>query len=84
MSKNKETRYAYMDKVDFEHELGEAVGGNTLYSSVKDLLNNQKCITECGVVKVKITIEEVILGSKYRMTEEEKEERKKILESYKK
>jgi len=61
MSKrDKEPRYGYMCKVDFDWELGCAMGGNDIYPSIKDLKENRKCVSECGIVKVKITLEEVI------------------------
>ena len=72
-------RYAYMDKVDFDHEVGCALGGNKVYPSLKDLLENEKCVHECGIVKVKIVLEEVIMGSRYSANEEEKKARKEEL-----
>ena len=56
---NKKHEYGYMCKVDFDHELGCALGGNTVYPSLKDLRDNH---SEChfGSVKVKISLEEVI------------------------
>lgn len=56
---NKKHEYGYMCKVDFDHELGCALGGNTIYPSLKDL---KKHHSEChfGSVKVKVSLEEVI------------------------
>ena len=53
-------RYGYMDGVDFSWELGEACGGNKVYASVSDLLENQECAEECGIVRVKITKDKVV------------------------
>lgn len=57
-------RVGYMCKTDFTWEVGEAIGGNTIYPSIEDLKENRKCWEECGIVKVKILIEEVVAESK--------------------
>lgn len=44
-----------MCAVDFQWEVGEAMGGNRIYPSVKDLKDNLTCWKECGIVKVKVT-----------------------------
>lgn len=49
-----------MDKVDFDHELGEAAGGNRIYPSKEDLVRCQPCTAECGVVKVEVRLLKVI------------------------
>ena len=55
-------RYGYMDRVDFEDELGEALGGTKVYPSVEDLI--EECLPHnvhyCGIVKVKIELIEVV------------------------
>jgi len=45
-------RVVYVDGVDWQHEIGEAAGGNRVYAHPKDLLDNQKCAKHCGIVKV--------------------------------
>ena len=50
-------KYAYMCGVDWQHELGEAMGGNVLYPSVDDLKQCMKCWESCGIVKVSVSIE---------------------------
>jgi hypothetical protein len=57
--------YGYMCKTDYECELGMAAGGNMVYSSEEDLRENRSCVEECGVVKVKIHLAEVIQESNY-------------------
>ena len=57
-------KFGYMCKVDFDWEIGGAIGGNTVYPSVEDLKDNRTCWEECGIVKVKIELEEVVLESK--------------------
>jgi hypothetical protein len=56
-------RYGYMCKTDFDFEVGEASNGVSVYKSKEDCLANLPCVTECGIVKVKITFEKNILKS---------------------
>lgn len=51
----------YMCRVDAEHELGEASGGNAVYPSVEDLKRSRACWSECGIVEVEITVTNVIV-----------------------
>ncbi len=55
-----EVRTGYMDKVDFEHELGEALGGNKVYSSLEDLRRQKPCTDSCGIVRVEVRAVEVV------------------------
>lgn len=48
----------FLDGVDWQHEIGEAAGGNKVYGSVEDLKENNRCWNSCGVVKCKITLVE--------------------------
>ena len=41
-----EDRYGYMRKVDFDYEVGEALGGNKIYPSLEDLKENHTCWEE--------------------------------------
>ena len=50
----------YMDKTDFDYELGNFVSGNKIYPSEKALRQDRKCIDECGIVKVKVSFVETI------------------------
>lgn len=54
------TVVGYMDMVDFDHELGCALGGNTVYPSADDLRDNRRCHPQCGIVKVAVQFLEVI------------------------
>lgn len=56
----------YMCKTNFEHELGEANGGCSVYPTIKDLLKNEPCSINCGIVKVKIELVEVIQKSDFK------------------
>lgn len=80
---SKQVRYGYMDKTDFEHEVGEALGGNKIYPCIADLIKHEKCASSCGIVRVKIELEEVLLGSDYRGKNKE-EANNKIQELIKK
>jgi hypothetical protein len=44
----------FMCKTDFEYELGEAAGGNTVFPSLEDAKANLKCWQQCGIVEVKV------------------------------
>lgn len=56
---NRNCEYGYMCKVDFDHELGCALGGNKIYPSLKDLRKHHSEY-HFGSVKVKVSLEEVI------------------------
>lgn len=53
-------KYGYMCKTDWDYETGSARGGVIVYASIKDACRNNLCVRVCGVVKVKIELEEVI------------------------
>lgn len=63
--KEKPPRICYMDKVDFDHELGVAGGGNKLFASVKDLEEHKPCTWECGIVEVEVRLRKVIRESDF-------------------
>src|SRR5574338_821079 len=50
----------YMDLIDFECELGGAMGGNTVYPSVEDLREHRQCVESCGIVAVEGRAREII------------------------
>lgn len=86
-------KIVYMDKVDFDYELGEALGGNRVYPSIEDLKKHHSCVKSCGIVKVKISLEEVIQESDFKSNIEKaksrhqmntKEEKIKLLNRYQK
>jgi hypothetical protein len=41
-------RYGWMDSVDFDYELGNALGGNVIYPSEENLRDNRGCIDTDG------------------------------------
>jgi len=44
----------YMCKTDYEFELGQASGGNTVFPSVEDAKKHLKCWVSCGLVEVEV------------------------------
>ena len=57
-------RTGYMCATDFMHELGEAPDGTKIYNSKEDCLRNCSCIHECGMYKVKISFDKIVLKGK--------------------
>jgi len=57
----------YMCSIDWNYEIGKALGGSTIYPSVEDLKENHPSSGkgECGIIKVKIEFEEEIEKGKY-------------------
>ena len=53
-------KIGYMCKTDFDEELENNIKGNTIYPSIEALKKNKSCASECGIVKVVVTVEEVI------------------------
>lgn len=72
----KEPRFGYMCKVDFDWELGEALGGSTIYPNLKDFKEHVKCHDHCGIVKVRIT-EEKVVKKERRYTKKDFEQAKR-------
>lgn len=50
----------FMCGVDFNYELGQALGGNTIYPTEADLIANKGCTDECGIVEVEVRLKRVI------------------------
>jgi hypothetical protein len=42
----------WMCAIDFSCELGEALGGNTIYPSLEDLRKHHECLDSCGFEEV--------------------------------
>jgi len=62
----KKTVIGYMCYTDFLHELGEAAGGVSVYSSMDDILNNRSCATSCGVARVKVKFLKTDISSNFK------------------
>lgn len=50
----------FMCKTDFFYELGNAVGGETVYASVEDLKVRRPCAEGCGIVEVEVRLVRVV------------------------
>lgn len=50
----------YMCQTNFHFELGEAPDGCMIYPTPEDLKRYEPCVTSCGIVKVSVTLEEVV------------------------
>jgi len=48
------TEKVYMCGVDWQHEIGAAMGGNTVHPSVEDLKKHRKCWKSCGIVEIEV------------------------------
>jgi hypothetical protein len=51
----KQSKTVFVDGVDFQHELGYALGGTKVYSNLDDIKNNMLCWNGCGIVECEIT-----------------------------
>jgi hypothetical protein len=58
-------RIGYMCAIDFDHELGAAMGGSRIWPDVEDLKRNHPCADECGIVEVKIVRTKIVQPSNY-------------------
>ncbi len=51
----------YMCLVDWECELGAALGGNTIYPDEEDCAASRKCVASCGMVEVEVRFRRIVL-----------------------
>lgn len=56
----------YMDLVDFDYELGNAAGGNSVYPSIYDCERCRPCTSECGIAEVAVVFQKVAKEGKRR------------------
>jgi len=68
--KKPKTVTIYMDKTDWDYEVGCASDGNTIYPDLESLKEFNRCWDGCGVVKCEITFKEIAI----------EEDRKKMFE----
>jgi len=57
---NDDSVIGYMCMIDYECELGIALGGNRVFPSLKDLKQSHPSWEECGIVEVKILYNKTI------------------------
>ena len=50
----------YMCLIDFECELGAALGGNRVFPDEKDCREHHKCSSHCGIVEVKVEATRIV------------------------
>ena len=60
------TKIGYMDKIDFEEELGISFAGVLVFPSVEALRANINYVDECGIVKVEVKLLEVIQETQFK------------------
>jgi hypothetical protein len=54
-------RRGFMDRVDFDYELGAALGGNTIYPDLNDLHEHATHdLDECGIVEVEVRLVRIV------------------------
>lgn len=51
---------AYMCKTDFDYDARSSSKGTKIYPNEKALREYKSCVDECGIVKVKVSLEEII------------------------
>jgi len=51
---------AYVCKTDWNYHFPDDADGVTVYFSEESLKKNRKCVEECGIVKIKVSFEEVV------------------------
>jgi hypothetical protein len=55
----------YMDKVDWDYEIGGAAGGNKIFPSIDDLKHCKPCVDSCGIVEVEVRLRRIIKESDF-------------------
>lgn len=50
----------YMCRIDFECELGAALGGNTIYPDIEDCREKRGCTDHCGIVEVEVRCRRIV------------------------
>ena len=56
--------YHYMCQIDFQHHLTGDWSGIPVYTSVESLKAHRPCWEDCGIVKVSVVFEELVLEGK--------------------
>ncbi len=60
-----DSKICFMDKVDFDYEIGNALGGNQLFASLEDLKKHKGCCHQCGIVEVEVVLKKVVQESDF-------------------
>ncbi len=61
----KKTKYAYMCKVDYDYHIGEDYNPVKMYCNLDSIKHHRKCVSQCGIVKIKIELEEIVQKGDY-------------------
>jgi len=62
---SKKSFKVYVCGVDFQHEIGNASDGNTIYPSVAALKAHAKCWKGCGIVELNLTLSKWVVEQNY-------------------
>lgn len=63
----KDSKIGYMCAVMFQHEMDPDCSiGIPVYSKVNYLKDAHECVKECGIVKVKVTLEKWVKSQRFR------------------
>lgn len=65
--KKKESKIGYMCGVNYQHELDDDNAHHVeLFGSLSALKKKMKCTSECGIVKVKVVLEEWVTPQNFK------------------
>lgn len=66
--------FVYVCKTDYDYHIPDDWNGIDIYFSEKSIRTHRKCVKECGIVKMKLTFEEIVdKGEGFCYTENEEE-----------
>lgn len=57
----KVSQIGYMCRIDFDYHLGYDSDGTKVYPSLHALRVDHPCVDDCGIIKVSVVLEEVIV-----------------------
>ena len=57
----------FLDGVDFQHEIGEAPDGNTVYPDVDSLKENNRCWEGCGIVECELVFKKWVVENDWKV-----------------
>lgn len=61
---SKKVKYIYICGVDWQHELGEVTDFTPAYSTIKDLKRQRDCWKNCGIVRLKVSLDKWVTPQK--------------------
>lgn len=56
---------AFMCKTDFDFELAHSATGTNIYMSEAALREKRRCVEECGIVEVQVSVIRVVQEEKF-------------------